>query len=126
MTPETIVYRGAKLPLKILEEYKDIYNKNRRFKLNGCTSTSLKIEEAFKFMFKGLSKDDVPVLYKINNFVCKYIIKYKKLDNPDYSQFPNEEEVLLQYCHYCKIIEISEQEIEGRQYTLVNIKYKDF
>jgi hypothetical protein len=29
----------------------------------GFTSTSLQKEQAFKFMFKGLSKDDVPVLY---------------------------------------------------------------
>ena len=52
-----------KLPLKIFEEYKDKQNQNEWLELLGFTSTSLKKEEAIKFMFKGLSKDEVPVLY---------------------------------------------------------------
>ena len=67
LTSETFVYRGVKLPLKIFEEYKDKKNKNRKLRLRGFTSTSLKKEEAFKFMFRGLSKDQVAVLYQINN-----------------------------------------------------------
>ena len=63
MTPETFVYRGVKLPLKIFEEYKDIKNQNRELELKGFTSTSLEKEEAIKFMFTGLNKKDVPVLY---------------------------------------------------------------
>ena len=45
-------------------------------------------------MFRGLSKDVVPVLYKIHN-LSKYGLEYFKLDNLDYSLFPNEQEVLL-------------------------------
>ncbi len=45
-------------------------------------------------MFSKLSKDDVPILYQIHNLredgFC-----YLKLDNSDYSLFPNEQEVLL-------------------------------
>ena len=62
-----MVYRGAKLPLKTFEEYKDKQNKNGHLKLRRFTSTSLKKEEAFKFMFRGLSKDQVAVLYQISN-----------------------------------------------------------
>jgi hypothetical protein len=32
LTPETFIYRGVKLPLKIFEEYKDIQNKNKENK----------------------------------------------------------------------------------------------
>jgi hypothetical protein len=67
MTSSTFVYRGAKLPLKIFEEYQDKKNKNESLELLGFTSTSLKKEEAFKFMFGGLSKDQVAVLYQISN-----------------------------------------------------------
>ena len=84
MTSETLVYRGVKLPLKIFEEYKNIQNKNRELELKGFTSTSLKKEEAFKFMFRGLKKEDVPVLYQINNLHEKGL-GYFKLDNADYS-----------------------------------------
>ena len=63
LTFETFVYRGVKLPLKIFEEYKDKQNKKRKLLLRGFTSTSLKKEEAFKFMFRGLSKDQVSILY---------------------------------------------------------------
>ncbi len=75
--------------------------------LNGFTSTSLKKEEAFKFMFKGLSKDDVPVLYQINN-LSEDGYHYFKLDNQDYSLFSSEEEVLFDTRLYFEIIEISE------------------
>jgi len=61
------VYRGTKLLLNKFEEYKDIHNKKDWIELKGFTSTSLVKEEALKFMFKGLSKDDVPVLYQIYN-----------------------------------------------------------
>ena len=63
ISSDTFVYRGARLPLKIFEEYKDLKNKNEKLKLRGFTSTSLNKEIAFSFMFRGLSKDDVPVLY---------------------------------------------------------------
>jgi len=45
-------------------------------------------------MFRGLSKDVVPVLYQIHN-LDEYGYDYFKLDNLDYSLFPNEQEVLL-------------------------------
>ena len=38
---ETFVYRGAKLPLKTFEEYKDIQNSYEKLILRGYTSTSL-------------------------------------------------------------------------------------
>ncbi len=38
---ETFVYRGAKLPLKIFEQYKDIKNKKEELELRGFTSTTL-------------------------------------------------------------------------------------
>ena len=58
-------------------------------------------------MFRGLSKDVVPVLYQIHN-LSEYGLWYFKLDNPDYSLFPNEQEVLLNTGLYFDIIEISE------------------
>ena len=58
-------------------------------------------------MFRGLSKDVVPVLYQIHNLnISGYY--YFKLDNLDYSLFPNEQEVLLFTGLYFEIIEISE------------------
>ena len=45
-------------------------------------------------MFRGLSKDVVPVLYQIHN-LDENGYRYFKLDNLDYSLFPNEQEVLL-------------------------------
>ena len=45
-------------------------------------------------MFRGLSKDVVPVLYQIYN-LSENGWDYFKLDNLDYSLFPNEQEVLL-------------------------------
>ena len=58
-------------------------------------------------MFRGLSKDDVPVLYQIHN-LSEDGFKYFKLDNLDYSLFPNEQEVLLLTGSSFEIIEISE------------------
>ena len=116
---ETFVYRGAKIPLKIFEDYKNINNYNKgiqvnqfgkdkkRLILNGLVSTTLKKEQAFKFVFKGLSKDDVPVLYQINN-LRKDGRCYFKLDSEEYSLFPNEQEVLLSNGSSFEIIEISE------------------
>ena len=88
-------------------EYNQIKNNKESLELKGFTSTSLNKEEAFKFMFKGLSNDDVPVLYQINNLnnFGKY---YFKLDNTDYSLFPYEQEVLLFTGSLFTIIEISE------------------
>ena len=41
LSSETFVYRGAKLPLKIFEEYQDILKSNKPWiKLRGFTSTS--------------------------------------------------------------------------------------
>ena len=58
-------------------------------------------------MFRGLSKDDVPVLYQINDLSDRGF-SYFKLDNADYSLFPQEQEVLLRTCYEFEIIEISE------------------
>ena len=58
-------------------------------------------------MFRGLSKDVVPVLYQIHN-LSEYGYWYFKLDNLDYSLFPNEQEVLLVTGSPFEIIEISE------------------
>ena len=58
-------------------------------------------------MFRGLSKDVVPVLYQIHNLDedGEY---YFKLDNLDYSLFTYEQEVLLFTGLTFTIIEISE------------------
>ena len=58
-------------------------------------------------MFKGLSKDQVSVLYQISN-LHKDGYLYFKLDNAEYSLFPYEQEVLLKTGLDFKIIEISE------------------
>ena len=58
-------------------------------------------------MFRGLSKDVVPVLYQIHN-LDEGGNYYFKLDNADYSLFPNEQEVLLYTGSWFEIIEISE------------------
>ena len=58
-------------------------------------------------MFRGLSKDVVPVLYQIHN-LDEGGWDYFKLDNADYSLFPNEQEVLLFSGLSFEIIEISE------------------
>ena len=58
-------------------------------------------------MFRGLSKDVVPVLYQIHNLSEDGHL-YFKLDNADYSLFPYEQEVLLFTGLEFKIIEISE------------------
>ena len=58
-------------------------------------------------MFRGLSKDVVPVLYQIHN-LDEDGFNYFKLDNADYSLFPNEQEVLLYTGSEFVIIEISE------------------
>ena len=58
-------------------------------------------------MFRGLSKDVVPVLYQIHN-LRQDGWRYFKLDNADYSLFPNEQEVLLTEGLWFEIIEISE------------------
>ena len=58
-------------------------------------------------MFKGLSKDDVPVLYQISN-LREDGWYYFKLDSKEYSLFPYEQEVLLLTGSKFEIIEISE------------------
>ncbi len=115
MTPKTFVYRGVKLPLKLFEEYKDIKNKKYKLKLRGFTSTSLKKEEAIKFMFTGLNKEYVPVLYQINNLADDGYC-YFRLNNADYSLFPYEQEVLLVTGLYFTIHEISEEYHMGLKY----------
>ncbi len=57
-------------------------------------------------MFKGLSEDDVPVLYQING-LNKDGYYYIKLDNPGYSLFPYEQEVLFGTGTTFLIIDIS-------------------
>ncbi len=101
--------------MKIFEKYKDIQNKNEKLELRGFTSTSLKKKEAFKFMFTGLNKEDFPVLYQINGLRLDGL-NYFKLDNSDYSLFPYEQEVLFRTGFIFKILEISEEEHEGRKY----------
>ncbi|MFN9898412.1 MAG: hypothetical protein ACK55Z_06365 [bacterium] len=54
-----------------------------------------------------MSKDIVPVLYQIHN-LSEDGMWYFKLDNADYSLFPNEQEVLLRTGSWFEIIEISE------------------
>ena len=58
-------------------------------------------------MFRGLSKDQVSVLYEINN-LSESGRNYFKLDNKEYSLFPYEQEVLLDTGLLFEIIEISE------------------
>ena len=83
--------------------------------MRGFTSTSLKKEEAFKFMFTGLNNEHVPVLYQINN-LKENGRHYFKLDNADYSLFPYEQEVLLKTGAIFEIHEISEEEHQSRKY----------
>ena len=45
--------------------YKDKFIKKEELILDGFTSTSESINVALGFMFQGLKKGDVPVLYKI-------------------------------------------------------------
>ncbi len=62
-------------------------------------------------MFRGLSKEDVPVLYQIHNLRedgAYGFPAYFKLDSSDYSLFPQEQEVLLYLDSPFEIIEISE------------------
>ncbi len=54
-------------------------------------------------MFRRLSKDVVPVLYQIHN-LDSWGYDYFKLDNLDYSLFPNEQEVLLYTGSFFEII----------------------
>ena len=93
--------------MKIFEHYKDFKNGNRKLELKGFTSTSLKKEIAFSFMFRDLDKDVVPVLYQIH-YLDQIGFYYFKLDNADYSLFPNEQEVLLFHLSEFEIFEIIE------------------
>ncbi len=56
---------------------------------------------------KGLSEEEVPVLYQISN-LDNHFPFYFKLDNEDYSLFPSEQEVLLRPGSFFEINEISE------------------
>ena len=78
--------------MKTFEEYKDIQSKNETLKFKGFTSTSLKKEEALRPISNGLNKDGVPVLYQINNLSEDSFgaFNYFKLDNSEYTLFPNE------------------------------------
>ena len=58
-------------------------------------------------MLRGLSKDQVPVLYQINN-LHKDGFNYFKLDNEEYYLIPYEQEVLVYTGLDFKIIHISE------------------
>ena len=58
-------------------------------------------------MFRGLSKDQVSVLYQISN-LSGHGMYYFKLDNAEYSLFPYEQEVLLHTGLDFDIIDISE------------------
>ena len=58
-------------------------------------------------MFRGLSKDQVSVLYQISN-LDKDGYGYFKLDIAEYSLFPYEQEVLLTTGRSFDIIDISE------------------
>ena len=63
LSAETCVFRGVKLPKEIFKEYKEIKDNNKKLQIKGFTSTSMKQEIAYKFMFKGLKKSEVAVLY---------------------------------------------------------------
>jgi hypothetical protein len=56
-------------------------------------------------MFRGLSLEEIPVLYQISN-LCERGESYFKLDNEDYSLFPYEKEVLLDTHSKFTIIDI--------------------
>ena len=58
-------------------------------------------------MFKGLSKEDVPVLYQIYGLSGEGI-GYFKFDSEEYSLFSYEQEVLLRIYLKFDLIEISE------------------
>ena len=53
------------------------------------------METANKYMFKGLSKNEVPILYQFDNLNEIPFFSFI-LDSSDYSLFPNEQEVLVQ------------------------------
>ena len=80
--------------METFKEYKEIKNKNESLTLRGFTSTSLKKDKAFGFLFRGLRKDFVPVLYQINNLSEKGY-KHFYLDSEEYSLYSDEKEVLL-------------------------------
>ena len=62
------------------------------------------------YMLNGVKNEDVLVLYQINGLrkIFAYC-NYFRLDNKDYSTFPNEKEVLLRIGLKFKIIDISEK-----------------
>ena len=58
-------------------------------------------------MFRGLSEDQVSVLYQISH-LDKGGYRYFKLDSKEYSLFPYEQEVLLRTGLKFNIFDISE------------------
>ena len=71
-----VVYRGVRLHAKIFDYYRVDENLN----LEGFLSTSINKEIAYSFMFKGLSKDEVPVLFQIDYLNEKSMFNFV-LDN---------------------------------------------
>ena len=102
------MYRGAVLPLNVIEDYKLTKEKGIPLELKGFTSTTLSKDIAFGFMFKGLKKDHVPVLYQISN-LFQDKLGYFKMDDECYSLFSYEEEILLITGSNATIVDISEK-----------------
>ena len=123
----TFVYRGAKLPMSVIERYKKLMKENKEWlKVYGFTSTTLIKKEAYKFMFTNLKKDEVPVLYQITNLDSKGEW-YFKLDNDNYSLFYSEQEVLFRSCSDFEVVNIKEEfdEQRGLKYFEVDLKFYD-
>ncbi len=92
------VYRGVRLHSKIFDEYKV----DKEIELRGFLNTSLNKEIAYSYMFKGLKKDEVPVLFQIDNINEIPYFNNFILDNSEYSLFTYEQEVLVCYFGYRK------------------------
>ena len=84
------VYRGIALPRHTLESWKQL----KKINLDGFSSTSRNIEAATSFAVRAETDELDPVLLVINleNETGKY---YFSLDTKDYTQFPDEKEILL-------------------------------
>ena len=63
MGQQTPVFRGAKLPQSLFDDYQNKLKSSENVILDGYVSTSESIDVAVKFMFRGINKEDIPVLY---------------------------------------------------------------
>ena len=70
-------------------------------------------------MFRKLKKDEIPVMLQFTN-LPEYGWNYFKLDNKEYTIFPNEQEVLLYTGLLFEIKYICDEELEnGKKYYLI-------